>query len=229
MTRPYELLIFDWDGTLADSAGLIVSAFQSAIVELDLPKRTDLQIRELIGLGFYDAMNRLYPEFSPQQIEQQLERYRRHLVAGGNTGAGPAEAPLFEGAMATLQALHGSGYRLAVATGKSRRSLDRSLKLHADLARLLSSSRCADETAAKPDPLMLRELLELAELPPQQALMVGDTEYDVEMARAAGMPVLGVACGVHERERLHEAGALEVLSDVSELDAWLRRAAQGRA
>jgi phosphoglycolate phosphatase len=220
MARPYELLIFDWDGTLADSAALIVAGMQDAIAALRLPAREDRQIRELIGLSFDDAVQRLYPELAFAGLRAELEAYRLNLLAGGRHG-GPAEAPLFDGALATLQALRDAGYRLAVATGKSRASLERSLKRHPELRALLSSSRCADESAAKPDPAMLHELLELEDLPPQRALMVGDTEFDVAMARAARMPAVGVACGVHEQERLRAAGALDILGDVSALGGWL--------
>ena len=221
MARPYELLVFDWDGTLADSAALIVSGMQRAIAELRLPARDDRQIRELIGLSFYDAVGLLYPEFTPDDIHKALEDYRRMLVAGGHAQHGPAEAPLFDGALETLRQLRGAGYRLAVATGKSRASLERSLVRHPEVRELISSSRCADESEPKPDPAMLHELLELEDLVPERALMIGDTEYDVAMARAARMPAVGVACGVHEHERLREAGALEILRDVGALGAWL--------
>ena len=221
MARPYQLLVFDWDGTLADSAALIVAGMQRAIAELKLPARDDAQIRELIGLGFYDAMNRLYPEFGPADIVRALEDYRRLLVAGGHAQHGPAEAPLFAGALEMLRELHGAGYRLAVATGKSRASLERSFVKHPELRGLFCASRCADETASKPDPLMLHELLELEDVAPEAALMVGDTEFDVQMARAARMPSVAVACGVHEHGRLREAGALEILDSVRHLGAWL--------
>jgi len=221
MKRPFDLLIFDWDGTLADSAGLIVAGMQRAIGELKLPARTDAQIRELIGLGFYDAMERLFPEFTPDDVRRALEAYRRLLVGGGPAQHGPAEAPLFAGALEALQALRDAGYRLAVATGKSRSSLQRSFAKHPELRALISSSRCADETASKPDPLMLHELLEHEDLPPDAALMVGDTEFDVQMARSARIGAVGVACGVHEHERLREAGALEIIDSVSHLGGWL--------
>ena len=134
--RRFDLLIFDWDGTLADSAALIVAGMQEAIVRLRLPARTDLQIRELIGLGFHDAMSRLYPEFAPEDIVKALEEYRRLLLRVGHAEHGPAEAPLFEGALATLRALRAAGYRIAVATGKSRASLERSLKRHPEVREL---------------------------------------------------------------------------------------------
>ncbi len=223
MKRPYELLVFDWDGTLADSAGLIVAGMQRAITELRLPARSDGQIRELIGLGFYEAMQQLFPEFTSGQVHQALEDYRSLLAGGGHAQHGPAEAPLFAGALETLRELHGAGYRLAVATGKSRSSLLRSFARHPELHALVSSSRCADETASKPDPMMLNELLEHEDLPPAAALMIGDTEFDMQMARSAQVGALGVACGVHEQERLHGAGALAILTDVSGLSGWLRR------
>lgn len=222
MKRPFDLLIFDWDGTLADSAALIVSGMQRAIVELKLPARTDAQIRELIGLGFHDAMGRLYPEFAPEDVAKALDEYRRLLVSGGHVSYGPAEAPLFEGALDMLRELKASGYRLAVATGKSRASLHRSFLKHPEVHVLIDSSRCADESAAKPDPLMLNELLELEDLPPQAALMIGDTEFDVQMARSARVASVGVACGVHACERLREAGALEIVDSVAHLGGWLR-------
>jgi phosphoglycolate phosphatase len=222
-SRPFDLLIFDWDGTLADSAGLIVAGMQQAIAELGLPARADPQIRELIGLGFTDAMSRLFPEFSPEQVQRQLEAYRRQIVAGGRHEGGPAEAPLFDGALAALQGLHAAGYRLAVATGKSRSSLERSLRRHPEVQALISSSRCADETAPKPDPAMLLELLELEDVAPGRSLMIGDTEYDVAMARACAMPALGVSCGVHECERLEQAGALALIEQVRHLPEWLDR------
>ena len=219
--RPFDLLIFDWDGTLADSAAEIVAGMQRAIRELKLPARTDAQIRELIGLGFHDAMARLFPEFGPEDVLQALEDYRRLLVGGGHVTGGPAEAPLFEGALPALQELHRAGYRIAVATGKSRASLKRSLARHPEVDVLLVASRCADETAPKPDPLMLREILEQEDLAAARALMIGDTEYDVAMARACAMPALGVSCGVHDCERLVQAGATALIEQVRHLPQWL--------
>ena len=221
MDRRFDLLIFDWDGTLADSAAQIVAGMQAAIDRLRLPVRTDTQIRELIGLGFNDAMSRLFPEFAPEDVDKVLAEYRAWIVAGGAPGIGPAEAPLFEGALPALQQLHAAGYRIAVATGKSRSSLKRSLVRHPEIHGLLSSSRCADETAPKPDPLMLRELLEEEDLPAERALMIGDTEYDIAMARAVAMPALGVSCGVHECERLAQAGATALIEQVRHLPEWL--------
>lgn len=216
----YELLIFDWDGTLADSAGQIVSAMQAAIDGLGLPPRSDESIRELIGLGLDDALTRLYPELEQKGLRALLDSYRARWLS---EGAG--EARLFAGAFAAVTTLHAQGYRIAIATGKSRRGLDRSLRHHAELAEMVVNSRCADETASKPDPLMLRELLADERIASGQALMIGDTEYDMAMARAIAMPGLGVACGVHDPGRLQRVGAAAVIGSVADLPNWI----QGRA
>ncbi|MFA5939909.1 MAG: HAD-IA family hydrolase [Sinimarinibacterium sp.] len=212
-----RLLIFDWDGTLADSAAQIVGAMQIAIRGLKLPERSDEAIRELIGLGLNEGLQRLYPELELQGLRALLDGYRARWLS---EGAG--EAPLFAGALEAIHGLHARGYRIAIATGKSRRGLDRSLSHHAELARVVVNSRCADETASKPDPLMLRELLADEGLPAEHALMIGDTEYDMAMAQAIGMPGLGVACGVHEPGRLRRAGARTVLDAVRGLPTFLQ-------
>jgi phosphoglycolate phosphatase len=212
----YRLLIFDWDGTLADSAAQIVNAMQTAIRGLNLPPRPDESIRELIGLGLNEGLQRLYPELEVEGLRRLLDGYRAKWLA---EGAG--EAPLFEGALDALRGLHEAGYRLSVATGKSRRGLDRSLRHHADLNRLIVSSRCADETASKPHPRMLEELLALEDVAASEALMIGDTEYDMAMARAIGMPALGVTCGVHAPQRMLDAGAHALIESVRHLPRWL--------
>lgn len=214
-----KLLIFDWDGTLADSAGQIVGAMQIAIRGLSLPPRSDEAIRELIGLGLNDALTRLYPELELSGLRALLDGYRANWLA---EGAG--EAPLFAGALTAIKGLHAAGFRIAIATGKSRRGLDRSLAHHAELRRLVCNSRTADETASKPDPLMLRELLEDEELMVGEAVMIGDTEYDVAMAAAIAMPAVGVVCGVHAGERLRAAGAAVLLEGVAQLPGWLHPA-----
>lgn len=219
-----QLLIFDWDGTLADSAAQIVAAMQGAIKGLGLPAREDEAIRELIGLGLNEGLQKLYPDLELEWLRRLLDGYRARWLA---EGAG--EAPLFAGAQQAVEALHAAGFRIAIATGKSRRGLDRSLRHHHQLRSLVVNSRCADETASKPDPLMLRELLRDEGLEAEQALMIGDTEYDAAMARAIGMPALGVACGVHLPARILGAGAHASIHSVRELPDWLTAARQGSA
>jgi len=214
-----KLLIFDWDGTLSDSAGMIVGAMQRAIAGLNLPPRSDQQIGELIGLGLNEALTRLYPEIELQTLTDLLSSYRAQWLSEGI-----GEAELFAGSLQALQQLHGEGYRLAIATGKSRRGLDRSLAHHAEVRRLISNSRTADETVSKPDPLMLQQLLEEERLQPHEALMIGDTQFDVAMARAINMPAVGVLCGVHAPRRLLDAGATALLETVADLPGWLAKA-----
>jgi phosphoglycolate phosphatase len=220
-----KLLIFDWDGTLADSADKIVNTMQGAIRALGLPARDDQSIRELIGLGLNECLQLLYPEIELARLLQLLDGYKARWV---NDGAG--EADLFAGALEAVQALHGDGFDIAVATGKSRKGLERSLTQHVGIRRLLINSRCADETLSKPDPLMLRELLADQGLAPHEALMIGDTDYDMAMAAAIEMPAVGVSCGVHAPERLQRAGAIGLLDGVAALPAWLAqsRAGEGR-
>lgn len=214
MTRRYDLLIFDWDGTLADSAGDIVRRMQEAIVALDLPRRADHSIAELIGLGLPEAFSRLFPELTAEQRRALIEDYGWRYRTQTPTR-------LFDGVRDTLDRLRDAGWQLAIATGKSRRGLARALQ-ESDLAQHFTISRCADETASKPDPAMLDAILLATATEPQRAIMIGDTEYDMQMAANIGMDGLGVACGVHSRERLQQAGARAVLDDVTMLHDWLQ-------
>lgn len=211
----YELLIFDWDGTLADSVGTIVASMQAAITALDLPSRSDRQIAELVGLGFEDGLSRLYPELDPRATRARIEGRRR------GSGTIPLQPRLFPGALDAIRELRTRGHRLAVATGRSREALRNALSACPDLAGLLHATRCADETANKPDPRMLEELLEELSVPAGRALMIGDTDFDVAMAASLNIPALGVACGAHEAGRLRRAGAVAVLTDLSVLPNWL--------
>jgi len=215
--RRFDLLIFDWDGTLSDSEGLIVRSMQAAIEDLGLPPRSDAAIGELIGLGMTDGMQKLYPEIDTDELIKLLMSYRATFV-----GKPHNEAPLFAGTEQALVQLAESGFTLAVATGKPRPGLERSFKSHASLRALFAATRTADETANKPDPLMLRELLDELRVPVERALMVGDTEYDAAMARAIGMPMLGVTCGVHAPQRILAAGAMALVESVADLPSWLR-------
>jgi phosphoglycolate phosphatase len=217
-----KLLIFDWDGTLADSAGPIAASMLAAIEALGLPPRSEQEVRELIGLGWNDVLTRLFPELDPRVVLKQIEDYRRRLPPLHAYGA-----PRFTGAAAALHAFNDSGYWLAVATGKYRSGLAAALDAHAHALPGFAATRCADETAPKPDPRMLHEILGALALQPDEALMIGDTEYDMAMARAIGMPGLGVACGVHLPERLLQAGATAVVDDVAAIPAWLQRQLQG--
>lgn len=220
--RPYDLLIFDWDGTLADSLGQIVRSMQIAIAELGWEPRSDKAIGELVGLGLADGMRKLYPQINTRQLNELLGCFRQQWLS---IGTGQAESPLFEGVERVLETLHGQGYVQTVATGKSRKGLDRALTWHRHVRDYFVATRTADQTANKPNPLMLRELLAELEVPVGRALMIGDTEYDAAMATAIGMPSVGVASGMHDAERMLAAGALTVVESVRELPGWLTRVA----
>lgn len=213
--RPYDLLVFDWDGTLVDSAGGIVNAFQDAIADLELPARADDEIAALIGLGMWEAMAILFPDHPRSVLEPMLLDYRER------TGARRMDyGRLFPGAAASVARLHEAGYRLAVATGKGREGLEQSLD-SSGLRDYFCATRTADEAPSKPAPDMLEELLWETDTPAERALMIGDTEYDLFMAKHARVPAVGVLCGVHARVQLLRAEPLALLAHVAELPDWL--------
>ncbi|MGJ8671027.1 MAG: HAD family hydrolase [Oceanococcus sp.] len=217
MNKPYQLIIFDWDGTLVDSADDIVRVIQQSIAAMNLPSRDDMQIRRMIGLGLEDAFSRLFPMIEKAQLMAVANKYRS--LFGNRT---QVYGHPFEGVETVLDDLVELGYRLAVATGKSRRGLDKALAANAWAPRFVAT-RCADETAGKPNPKMLQELLHELKLSPAQALMVGDTSYDMDMAAQLRMDCVGVAWGVHEPAELQQAGALSILPGVNELSDWLQQ------
>lgn len=197
--RP-ALLIFDWDGTLSDSLARIVECLQLSARDRGLPPPTPEAGREVIGLGLGEALAALFPALDGGELAALRESYSRHYAALDRE-----PAPFYPGVMDSLVQLREAGYLLAVATGKSRRGYDRVVKGHG-LADFFHASRCADETASKPDPLMLRELLAEFGRAPTEALMVGDTEFDMAMARRAGVPRIAVSYGAHSVSRLHPYG-----------------------
>lgn len=216
--RRYDLLIFDWDGTLMDSASEIVATMQKAIQETGLPERSPDQLRDLIGLGLEETIDHLFPQLDPKRVRDWLSQYRQRYLSPSS------RAPLFEAVQVTLEQLLASGYELAVATGKGRRGLDRALARTAT-ARYFSCTRCADEAVSKPAPDLVDDILLRTATLPDRALVIGDTEYDMLMARNAGVDALGVSCGVHDAARLRATGACAILVSVVELPAWLAQAA----
>lgn len=215
MTRP-ELIVFDWDGTLVDSAGDIVSAMVHASKALAIPTPDTRVMRRAIGLGLVEAFAQIFPDRSEDERQALMARYREHYQRLPERVFGQP----FPAVDTTLALLEERGHTLAVATGKSRAGLDRSLAA-VPWGRVFRESRCADETASKPDPRMLEELSLVLCVEPDAMLMVGDTTYDMEMARRFGCAAVGVAWGVHEREELLEAGAQQVFASVADLPHWL--------
>jgi phosphoglycolate phosphatase len=213
--RDYQLIVFDWDGTLMDSAGKIVRCFESAVGDVGLPSPGAAAIRNIIGLGLSEAVASLLPQCDPEAQSRVVARYREHFLHLDQT-----EMPLFPGVRDGLASLAQRGYLLAVATGKARRGLSRVLR-ETGLEHLFVASRCADESFSKPHPQMLLDILEETGVVPAAALMVGDTVYDMQMARNARVDGLAVSYGVHERERLLAHGPVACLDSFPEVHGWL--------
>jgi phosphoglycolate phosphatase len=211
----YRLLVFDWDGTLMDSQARIVACFQSAAADVGVAVPDDRRARDVIGLGLQEAAERLFPDLDAVRVARVVDRYRHHFL-----GDHPTPSELFPGVVETLDALAEAGYLLGIATGKSRRGLDQVLR-ETGLWGLFHASRCADEAFSKPHPQMLEEVMAMLGAGPGDTLMIGDTEYDMQMARNAGVPGLAVSYGVHEPTRLLAEGALACLDRIDQLPGWL--------
>jgi phosphoglycolate phosphatase len=223
MTNGFDLLVFDWDGTLMDSQAQIVACMQAAAEDLDCDVPEHDAVRDIIGLGLPEAVTVLFPALDAGARRAMAERYRLHFLASER-----APSELFPGAAETLLALGAQGYLLAVATGKGRRGLDKALG-STGLGKVFHASRCADETFSKPHPEMLHQLMRELGVEPSATLMIGDTEYDLQMARNAGVSALAVGYGVHEPNRLARHGPLACLGEIQELLPWLDRVGAERA
>jgi len=209
--RKYPLIIFDWDGTLIDSQGHIIDSMRGAIGDEGLPVPDDDAIRHIIGLSLPVAIGRLLPDIDEARVQRIADRYREHFFRDSHR-----MAELFPGAAETVRDLHRRGYYLAVATGKGRRGLDMALE-KTGLGDCFHITRCADETRSKPHPLMLEEILTDLDLGARDALMVGDTLYDLEMAHNAGMHSLAVTWGMHDRELLQKCRPTYIIDALNEL------------
>ena len=214
MTKRYDLIVFDWDGTVMDSTAVIANSIQSACRDLDLTVPSDEVARHVIGLGLDQALRYAVPSAGAERHADLVARYRFHFFSQENA------MPLFDGAAQLIQDLHKDGDYLAVATGKSRNGLDRALK-SSNMAQHFHSTRTADQTVSKPDPTMLREILEELDVAAPRALMVGDTTHDLQMAINAGVAALGMTHGAHPPEQLQELNPLAMLDDFSALREWL--------
>ncbi|MGN4996934.1 HAD-IA family hydrolase [Aeromonas sp. 61P] len=214
-----RLAIFDWDGTLMDSVGRIVACVQAAARDCELAVPAPAQIRQIIGLSLDVAMSRLFPLCSgsgatsgERQIAAIIDRYRHHYLHDATP------SPLFAGAGELLHDWQLRGLQLAIATGKSRRGLDRVLD-ETGLRSLFVTSRGADEARSKPDPLMLEQILDELGLSPRQAVMIGDSVHDMAMAEAIAMPRIGVTWGVDSRDALGRQGPVAVVDSMKALRA----------
>lgn len=216
MSKRYELIVFDWDGTLMDSTRAIVNATLSACRDLGLTPPTEQCARSIIGLGLKDALRRMLPDLPPNSYQDLIQRYRFHYLSSDH------ELVLFDGVYAMLQELVARGYKLAVATGKTRIGLDRALEF-SGLAGIFSATRTADECHSKPNPQMLDELMEIFFVDKTQTLMIGDTTHDILMAKNAGVDTLAVSYGAHPRVELEAEAPLACVTSIDEMADWLRR------
>lgn len=215
MTR-YELIVFDWDGTLMDSAGMIVECVRAAACDLGLSPPSEERARHIIGLGLVDALRYALPDLEAERYEDLVERYRHHYLSRDH------ELTLFAGAEDLIRRLAELGYRLGVATGKSRRGLDRALAA-SGLDAYFHATRCADECQSKPHPQMLEELMAEFAVGPAQTLMIGDTTHDLLMAKNAGVDAVAVSYGAHPREALEAVAPLYCADSIPALSEWLAR------
>ena len=212
----YKLLIFDWDGTLVDSIGRIVEAMHQAADSCDLPRRSDEAVKGIIGLALPEAVRVLYPRLAEVAAVERFTRVYSECYLLLET----EPSALFAGVAQALQAFRQRGYHLAVATGKSRHGLDRVLAGRG-WSDYFDITRCADESASKPHPLMLEQILTHFQLPPQQALMVGDSIFDLQMAHNAGMQSVAVGYGAQSLTVLRQQQPHLAIERFSQLREWL--------
>ena len=215
MTRRFDLIAFDWDGTLFDSTALIVRCIQSACRDLGVAVPSDVDAAYVIGLGLHDALRHVTPDLPPERVDELGRRYRHHYLARQH------ELVLFEGTLTMLHDLKQRQHFLAVATGKNRTGLDQALA-QSELRGLFDATRTSDETASKPHPLMLQELMAQLGTAPERTLMIGDTTHDLLLARNAGTARVAVSYGAHDASAFDEYGPLFVAHSTAELHAWLR-------
>lgn len=212
-SKRYELIVFDWDGTVVDSTGVIATSIQAACRDLELPVPTDQAARHVIGMGLNEALRHAVPGMPEEVYGPLAERYRYHYLSQD------AGIPLFPGARDTVAELHQSGYQLAVATGKSRNGLERSMHV-SDMTDYFHATRTADQTFSKPHPAMLLELMEELGATPESTLMIGDTTHDLQMAINAGVDSVGMTHGAHPVGQLRELQPLALLDDFAGFRMW---------
>ena len=212
--RRFDLIVFDWDGTLFDSTRLIARCIQAACADLGTAVPSDRDASYVIGLGLSDALRHAAPDLPRERYRELAARYRHHYLASLD------ELALFDGTVAMLHALRARNHWLGVATGKTRAGLDDALSRSA-LAGLFHATRTADETASKPDPRMLNELMRELGVPAERTLMVGDTTHDLQLAANAGSASVAVSFGAHAHEAFAPFAPLHVAHSTADLAAWL--------
>jgi len=215
MNKRYDLIVFDWDGTVMDSTAVIAGSIQAACRDLGLTIPDDETARHVIGLGLDQALRYAVPEMPEAMRPDLVERYRHYFLAQDEA------IPLFEGARETIAELRDAGYRLGVATGKSRAGFDRAME-STGMKSYFHATRTADQTFSKPNPAMLFELMDELAVSAGRTLMVGDTTHDVQMAQNAKVDVVAMGHGAHPPEQLQELNPLALMGDFAELRVWLK-------
>lgn len=215
MPKQFDLIVWDWDGTIADSTGMIANAIRSAAETVGLPAITMQAASSIIGLGLQEAIKTLYHDISVDQAQALAAQYRANYYASAN------DIPLFEGAVDTIAALSQQGFKLAVATGKGRRGLNLSLE-NSGLGQYFQETRTVDECFSKPNPQMLHELMECFDVLPERTLMIGDTSYDLQMAKNAGASSVGVTFGAQMPDQWQHLNPIQQFNDFSSLSRWLQ-------
>ena len=210
----FDLLIFDWDGTLMDSAGVIVDSIQRACADLAIPVPAARASRQIIGLGLVQALQTLLPDLAEEAYPRLVERYRHHYLGRDHA------IPLFDGVEAGIRNLQAQGFQLAVATGKNRFGLERALA-SSGLGDVFLATRTADQTHSKPHPAMVLEIVDELGANPARTLVIGDTGHDLLMAANAGVASLGVTYGAHDIEDLRPHAPLALIDSFNEVHAWL--------
>jgi phosphoglycolate phosphatase len=210
----FDLIAFDWDGTLIDSTPTIARCIQQAAADLDLGVPDFELASHVIGLGLQDALARAVPELPPERLPEFSARYRIHYLAQEN------ELEMFEGARELVQTLRELDLRLAIATGKSHAGLARAMA-SVGLAGFFDATRCADQTHPKPHPAMLLELTDELGVGVDRTLMIGDTTHDLQMAKAARTHAAGVTYGAHPRDQLAACEPMKLATSVADLRQWL--------
>lgn len=211
----YKLVVFDWDGTLVDSTSRIVDSMQKAASLVGLSALPDTDVKNIIGLGLPEAIKTLWPNIKETEAAALAPEYTRFFVTDSTVEMG-----MFAGAKELLEELAARGYLLAVATGKTRNGLDRMMR-DLKVGHLFAITRCADETRSKPHPLMLHEILASMSVAPSEALMVGDTTFDLDMAVAANMPAIAMSHGAHDIARLVASKPIDICHNINELRDWI--------
>jgi phosphoglycolate phosphatase len=214
MSKQFDLIVWDWDGTLADSTGMITNAIVQAAEQVGLPALDPAAASNIIGLGLRESIHALFGDIPSDQAQALARQYTANYYAGEEA------IPLFAGAKPTIVELNRRGHKLAVATGKGRRGLNLALE-HSGLGKYFHETRTVDECFSKPHPQMLDELMDICVARPERTLMIGDTSYDLQMAQNAGVPAVAVTFGAQTQAKLSGYNSIEMFHQFDDLSAWL--------